>query len=227
MTTPSLSAQDVARFLQKNPEFFSEHASVFADLTVPHPHQTRAISLGERQILTLRARTRDLEWQLAGLIQNATGNERISKLLIDWCAGLLAEKDPSRLPDVMIQGLSRLFGLPDIGLRLWGLPDNAVPAQFTQDVSDILRHDTQERSKPFCGPAGNHEATSWLDNAPESMALIPLSAGTPPRTLGLLVLGSPDPERFTEDMGTEFLETIATLAGASLSRLLPPGHDGG
>jgi hypothetical protein len=36
---------------------------------------------------------------------------------------------------------------------------------------------------------------------------------------GLLVLGSPDATRYTSDMGTEFLERIGELAGASLARL--------
>ena len=35
----------------------------------------------------------------------------------------------------------------------------------------------------------------------------------------MLVLGSDDPERFTEDMGTDFLETIGRLASAGLQRL--------
>ncbi len=36
---------------------------------------------------------------------------------------------------------------------------------------------------------------------------------------GVLVLGSDDPDRFTPDMGTSFLDTINELASASLSRL--------
>ncbi len=222
MTAPPLTAQDVAQFLRDNPDFFADNASVFADLKVPHPHQAHAISLGERQILTLRARTRELEWQLSGLIQNATGNERISKLLIDWCASLLSEDDAHRLPDLIIQGLSRLFDLPDIALRLWDLPDPAKHSIITQDVSPSVRQDACDLDHPYCGPANGHEAASWLANAPESLALLPIELGEPARTVGLLVLGSPDVKRFTEDMGTEFLQTIATLASASLSRLAGP-----
>jgi len=54
--TDSLTAQTVARFLQEHPEFFAQHAELFSTIEVPHPHQPRAISLGERQILTLRER---------------------------------------------------------------------------------------------------------------------------------------------------------------------------
>ena len=38
---------------------------------------------------------------------------------------------------------------------------------------------------------------------------------------GLLVLGSPDPTRYTVDMGTDFLVRIAEIASAGLTRLLP------
>jgi len=37
----------------------------------------------------------------------------------------------------------------------------------------------------------------------------------------MLVLASPDPTRYSADMGTEFLARIGELAGAALSRLLP------
>ncbi|MEA3122551.1 MAG: uncharacterized protein QOH33_2136 [Paraburkholderia sp.] len=40
-------------------------------------------------------------------------------------------------------------------------------------------------------------------------------------TFGLLVMGSPDPRRFHEEMATDFLMQIGTLASAALSRLLP------
>lgn len=222
MTATSFTPQDVARFLQENPDFFTDHAGVFASIKVPHPHQAQAISLGERQILTLRARTRELEWQLSGLIQNATGNERISKLLINWCADLLSEDNPHRLPDLIIQGLSRLFDLPDIALRIWDLPRLDSHSSATQEVSSDIQQETENREQPYCGPANGHEAASWLDTPPESLALLPLQAGTPSRSIGLLVLGSPDATRFTSDMGTEFLQTIATLSSAALSRLAGP-----
>ena len=38
-------------------------------------------------------------------------------------------------------------------------------------------------------------------------------------TLGLLVLASPDPQRFQSSMGTDLLTRIAELASAALSRL--------
>jgi uncharacterized protein YigA (DUF484 family) len=37
----------------------------------------------------------------------------------------------------------------------------------------------------------------------------------------MLVLASPDPTRYSADMGTEFLSRIGDIASAGLSRLLP------
>ena len=52
-----------------------------------------------------------------------------------------------------------------------------------------------------------------------SIALIPLRAEPTAPAFGLLVLASPDAQRFNPDMGTDFLERIADLASAALSRL--------
>ena len=50
---------------------------------------------------------------------------------------------------------------------------------------------------------------------------IPLRNGASAPAFGLLVLGSPDPTRYTMDMGTEFLMRIGDIASAGLNRLLP------
>jgi uncharacterized protein len=65
------------------------------------------------------------------------------------------------------------------------------------------------------------EAATWLDNPDQavSVALIPLKASDSATALGLLVLASPDGQRFNSGMGTDFLERIGEVASAALSRL--------
>jgi uncharacterized protein YigA (DUF484 family) len=223
MTAESLSADDVAQFLKENPAFFQDHAEIFANLRVPHPNETRAISLGERQIMTLRARTKDLEWKLSGLVHNATGNEKISKTLTDWCCRMLMEDDACAIPAHIVRSLSDLFDLPAIALRLWDLP-RLGDSEFTQDVTDSIRAYARTLDKPYCGPLKDHEAATWLGTPPTSLAIIALRPARTQEPLGLLVLGSDDPERFSPDMGTAFLETINDLASASLLRLKDPAE---
>jgi uncharacterized protein YigA (DUF484 family) len=52
------------------------------------------------------------------------------------------------------------------------------------------------------------------------VALLPLRKVGDPLAFGLLVLGSPDPERFQTGLGTAFLDRIADTASAALSRLV-------
>ena len=62
---------------------------------------------------------------------------------------------------------------------------------------------------------GAHDAP----NETASVALFALRVGARPEAFGLVVMGSPDAGRFQAGMGTAFLEQLAELASASLSRL--------
>ena len=70
------------------------------------------------------------------------------------------------------------------------------------------------------------EAVGWLEQGQDvqSLALLPLRPGalddTAQPAFGLLVLGSPDAERFDATMGTDFLTRMAELAASALQRLI-------
>ncbi len=218
MTEP-LSALTVARFLQQNPDFFTEHSELFAALTVPHPNQSRAISLGERQIMTLRDRQKDLEHRLAALSYQATFNEGIATKLNQWCEVLLSAQDAQSIPGHIIAGLAEVFDVPEVAMRLWHLeiPEEGVG----EPVADDDKTFADSLTAPYCGPNKAFAVARWLQKPVASMAMMPLKHRTEAgeQTVGLLLLGSGDPERFSSDMGTTFLETIARLASAAISRL--------
>lgn len=220
MTDTAFTALDIAAFLQEHPGFFDEHADVFATMQVPHPHGSRAISLGERQILTLRERNRELEWRLNELVRNATANESIGTHVAKWCSRLLSENDAQRVPGEIALGLAEQFELNHVALRLWNLSE--LPATgYGEPVSQDVRTFTDSLKTPYCGTDTAFEAAGWLDSTPKSLALVPLRLEADGAAVGLLVLGSDDPERFTPEMGTAFLESIGQLASAALHRLNP------
>jgi hypothetical protein len=95
-------------------------------------------------------------------------------------------------------------------------------------VSEDVKVFATSLSMPYCGLNSGFEAAKWLDDpaAAMSVAMIPLRAetagsGATTGAFGMLVLASPDPTRYSADMGTEFLARIGELAGAALSRLVP------
>lgn len=217
--TANLTPEAIANFLQNNPSFFQDHADVFAELSIPNPNSSGAIPLVQRQLLTLREQNSALKGQLTGLIENASGNQRISQLLIQWCSLMLSENDANEMPKKIIQGIANIFELSDIYLKLWNLDRLPLSKEENIDINNIKQFASNNK-KPICGPISiNTDIASLLPKQTQSMAVIPLTLPSDKQSIGLLILGSPDINRFTIDMGVDFLETISALASAALSRL--------
>ena len=130
----------------------------------------------------------------------------------------------AKLPQVAADGIQARFDVPQAALRVWGVAPQHQSAAFASGVSEDTRAFATSLTMPFCGPNLGFEATAWLPQPEvvQSMALLPLREGTIDSTtpaFGLLVLGSPDPQRFDATMGTEFLSRMAELASAALARL--------
>ena len=85
-----MDAAAVAEYLKSNPEFFEDYADVIAEIFVPHPHGGRAVSLAERQMLTLRDKNRQTETKLAELIAFGEENDAISEKVHRLAVGLIA-----------------------------------------------------------------------------------------------------------------------------------------
>ena len=77
-----MNAPDVADYLKNNPDFFEQYAELLSSVNLSHPHGNRAISLSERQIMTLREKNKVLELRLAELLRfgRVSGNEVIRKV---------------------------------------------------------------------------------------------------------------------------------------------------
>ena len=103
------------------------------------------------------------------------------------------------------------------------MADGVRGLAFAQGSSDDVKSFATSLTMPYCGFNSGFEAVPWLAEPASvaSLALIPLRNGASAPAFGLLVLGSPDPTRYTMDMGTEFLMRIGDIASAGLIALLP------
>jgi uncharacterized protein YigA (DUF484 family) len=91
------------------------------------------------------------------------------------------------------------------------------------EVSEDVKIFATSLVAPYCGANSGFEAASWFDDADSvtSLALIPLRRDRQHTAFGMLALGSPDPTRYTPDMGIEFLAQVGDIASAALTRLFP------
>ncbi|QPF72344.1 DUF484 family protein [Roseateles sp. DAIF2] len=232
MSIEGITEQDIADFLGNTPGFFERHAELLASVQLSHPHGQRAVSLQERQAEMLRDKIKGLEHKIIEMIRNGQENVSIADRLHRWTLALMRTQEPAQVPAVLLQQLRHEFMIPHAGLRLWGIDEAHAGAEFAQPVSQDVRSFATSLNQPYCGVNSGFEAARWLadeqGHGVTSLALIPLSHGNPAQAFGLLVLGSPDPTRYTAEMGTEFLARIGELASAGLVRLLPAAtRDGG
>ena len=227
----AITETDIANFLANTPGFFERHADLLASIQLTSPHGQRAVSLQQRQMEMLRDKIKGLEQQIMEMVRHGRENVAIADRLHRFTRAMLLAPTPGGLPVSLVNALKQAFLIPQAALRLWGADEVFDGLPFTAAVSDDAKAFTHGLGQPYCGLNGGFEAVDWLDDAATvlSIALIPLRAGaadntgSPGPAIGLLVLGSSDPTRFSADMGTEFLVRIGEVASAGLSRLLPVG----
>jgi uncharacterized protein YigA (DUF484 family) len=215
-----ITEADIADYLANTPAFFERHAELLATIQITSPHGHRAVSLQERQMEMLRDKIKGLEQKIIEMIRNGQENVAIADRLHRWTRALMLTRDAAQLPGVLVRELERQFLIPQAAIRLWNLPQPDAGQAWGADVSDDAKTFADSLTLPYCGINSGFEAARWLDDPASvvSMAIVPLRHGD--GAFGLLVLGSPDPTRYTADMGTEFLLRIGELASAALSRLL-------
>ena len=214
----NITPEQIAEFLKLNPEFFVGHPELLTEITVPHPYSGQAISLGERQVLALRDKSRGLELKLREFIQFAEENDSIGDKLHKLSLGLMRARSLEAVFQSLTLSLSESFAVPHGVVRVWAeqapdLPEFARPSADVQVLAAGL-------NQPRCGGEAPDEIRAWFGAAgphQQSFALAPLRQDN---LEGLLVLASEDPRRFYPEMGTLYLSWLAELSGAAISRFL-------
>ncbi len=211
---------DIVEWLRQNPGFFEEFADDLAEIYVPHTHRGHAVSLAERQLLTLREKNRALEIRLSELLQFGEENDITSDKLHRLTADLMRAVDMPGIIGTLEYHLRERFGVPHVALRLW-LPENEGSLREFEPVGEDVLRLAQNLVSPYCGPYVTEEVMAWFGEAGsglKSFAQFALRAGEEP--FGILVMASEDGERFYPDMGTLYLQRLSDLVSAALLRVV-------
>lgn len=212
-----MRSEEVARYLKEHPEFFEEYAELLAGIQIPHPHGGRAIPIAERQLLTLREKGRALEGKLRELVQFGEENDSISERVHRVTLALLAARELPLLIDALHSNLREDFGVPAVALRLW----LEAPVQERIEFAGIgqeARVFAESITDPYFTDRPLFDTGNWFDEAGEeirSLVYVPLRIE---KSVGLLMLGSEDPQRFSADQGTLYLTRLGEVISMALKR---------
>ncbi|MBI5428896.1 MAG: DUF484 family protein [Nitrosomonadales bacterium] len=202
-----MRAEEVAQYLQDNPQFFEQHIEALTQISLPHPHGGRTISLSERQLLALREKNKELEKRLRDVIAIAEENDGLQHKVHEFVVALFPARDLDTLRELIPHLLRDIFAVPHAVLHLWQ----------TQPPSAEILAFADAQAQPVCLHHAAHDTAAWFGEHStqlHSFAYLPLHAGS--ETIGMLVLASEDKRRFYPGMGTVFLTRIAETVSSAL-----------
>jgi uncharacterized protein YigA (DUF484 family) len=209
----------VVNYLKQHPEFFEEQAEFLATIMIPHPHGGRAIPLSERQILTLRDKSRLLEDKLRELIVFGEQNDAIGEKMHRLTLALVAARDIEGVVSALHFNLREDFAVPHTVLRLWPEGAHAQLPEFNP-ASAAARDFAESLSNPYCSAHAMVDTGEWFGEATAHLRSFAYVALKNERSFGLLAMASEDAQRFYPEMGTLYLKRLGEVAAAAVTGCL-------
>ncbi len=213
----------IVRYLRDHPDFFESHLDLLADMILTH-ESGQAVSLIERQVTILREQKDQHKGRLKQLIQAAEQNEGVSQKVNTLVLKLLDARSLGEIIDLIPETLLDNFNVDAVVLRLFKTDHPDIKAHpevsdWNQQIMGAFERVIASR-RPICGHFKADQLEALFQNSAEkihSAAMIPLVSGPDDTAcIGLLAIGSSDPNRFRAEMGTLFL----TYLGQVITRIM-------
>lgn len=222
----TVDEQAITQYLQQHPDLFDRHPQLLTRLRLQHPRNGTTVSLIERQVDVLREKHAAIEQKLAEFVRVARANDALADKIHRFTRRLLRTATRAQALIQIEASLREDFDACHAVLVLPVSAANPAADEANRFLRLVAADDAVFKSfeslfssaRPRCGQVRDSQrdflfGTESADIG--SVALIPLTAMTPP---GLLALGSVDRDRFHPGMSTEFLSRMAELIADSLSR---------
>jgi uncharacterized protein YigA (DUF484 family) len=229
--TAEPSAEKILCFLQSHPNFISEHPELLEVLHLPHDQAGPAVSLIERQVAKLRENNAALNQELDTLIDVARENDALFDKTRRLTLSIMTASSMEQLTESVEQALRQDFDADASALTLFTsntAKETAGGAQTIRSASNIVPLTQAQQaikgiissSGAICGSFRPQElAFLFNDQASQitSAAVAPLGEDS---VIGVLAVGSQDPDRYHSTIGTVFLNYITEVLNIALPRLL-------
>ena len=212
-------AHEVAAWLRRHPGFLKQFPDLALSLVVPRD-DGRTASLASYQLEVLRDKNRELSRRLAELSANAQVNERLAVRTHQLTLALMRQATPADTLRAMAASLAEDFSGDLVRIVVFAPVDGLDDAEWLRvvahdDAALAPFRDCLRDGEPICGRLhADKNALLYGVRADEvqSSALLVLPG------IGLVAVGSRDPNRFFPGMGTLFLRMMGEALAAGLQR---------
>jgi uncharacterized protein YigA (DUF484 family) len=214
-----LGAHEVAAYLRRHPGFLQQFPDLGLSLVVPR-EEGPAASLASYQLEVLRDKNRELNRRLHELFANAQDNERLAVRSHQLTLALMKQGDAAGTLRAMAASLAEDFQGDLVRIVVFDPVDGLEDADWLQvvavdDKAVAPFRDCLADGEPLCGrlqPDKHALLYGVRADEVQSSALLPMPG------VGLVAVGSRDPNRFYPGMGTLFLRMMAEALAVALAR---------
>lgn len=220
-TVEKIGAHEVAAWLRRHPKFLQQFPDLALSMIVPRDDGPAA-SLASYQLEVLRDKNRELSRRLQDLFAISQENERLAVRTHQLTLSLMRQSNAAGTVRAMAAALAEDFAGDLVRIVLFqpvaGVED--AEAEWLQVIArdDRLLQpfaDCLKEGEPLCGRLHpDKQALVYGARVEEvnSSALLPLEG------VGLVAVGSHDPNRFYPGMGTLFLRMMGEAFAVALQR---------
>ena len=218
-TVEKIGAHEVAAWLRRHPTFLKQFPDLALTMVVPRDDGPTA-SLASYQLEVLRDKNRELSRRLVDLGANAQINERLAVRTHQLTLALMRQTSAADTLRAMAASLEEDFAGDLVRIVSFDDVPELAEAPWLQVIAkDDARlapfHDCLQDGEPICGrlqQEKNDVLYGERVNEVSSTALLPLPG------VGLIAVGSYDPNRFYPGMGTLFLRMMGESLVTGLQR---------
>ncbi len=222
-TVTTSKEEQTIEYLKSTPDFFLKNPEILQYLEIPH-ESGAATSLVERQVSILRERNIDLRRRLKSLLETASTNDDIFKKIRSLTSAIIDVKNVHDLEQIIKQELINNLNASHVIFifKNFELNDNSTYFIDASSIQDKGFSNLIELSDSSCKVYRPEEYATLFQieklNGPGSAALIPLSVD---KNRGIMIIGSTDPERFSQNLETLFLDYLSEIFSKVLGPIFP------
>lgn len=221
-----LGAHEVAAWLRRHPNFLKQFPDLGLTLVVPRDDGPAA-SLASYQLEVLRDKNRELNRRLQELFGNAQENERLAVRTHQLTLALMNQASAGDTVRAMAASLTEDFQGDLVRVVMFRPIDGLEWSDWFRVIPENDRaldpfRDALTDDEPLCGRLNpDKNALLYGPRAEEvqSSALLSLPG------VGLVAIGSHDPNRFFPGMGTLFLRMMGESFAAAMARYREHGEE--
>lgn len=222
---PDINEETIRQWLLDHPDFFVKHADLLDRLKLPAEEGWNGptLSLLQFQLQRLRQQRDALERDIARFLRIGHDNTHLFHRMHELHLGLISAETPADMLTHLRHAMEGQFKVDTLFIQSWEVPKTPVPGLrqlgLQPDWLALFKAALKPRH-PVCGPVTQQWQKLLVchleKNQVRSLCALPLGFR---RAWGVLVLGSLDRYRFTQERDTLFLQQLGDVISARLGLL--------